>query len=252
MLWAKPQQKEQQQVVPAALEAVRLGPRMQLFFYNLCSKAGMANYSVIPASSDTCNLAPTGVVYGIGEVKQVKAHDCCAACLKEPWCLSWAELGPGICSLKDNVLERPPLPPTPAPTPADFKGKPGNCGGTSWADKSACTKASEGALKAKENNISTVEDCKAFCKACANCNYISFSIGAHGNVHDHNDCSWYTHCNMENLVHTGAEYTSAQVKNLPWVCLDAVLCSLVLVPHCSSVGLPGEEPLEPSAYTEKW
>jgi hypothetical protein len=197
MLWAKPKKREQQQqqVAPASLEtpeASHLGPRMQLFFYNLCSKAGMANYSVIPSSSDTCALAPAGVLYGIGEVKQVKADDCCAACLTEPWCLSWVEIVPGTCSLKDNVLEQPPLPPTPAPTPADFKGKPGNCGGTSWLDESACERltASEGALRAKENNISTVEECKAFCKRCASCNYVSFSIGTHGSVKDHDDCSW--------------------------------------------------------------
>ena len=32
-----------------------VGPRMQLFFYSLCSKAMPANFTVIPRASDTCS-----------------------------------------------------------------------------------------------------------------------------------------------------------------------------------------------------
>ena len=186
---------------------------MQLFFYNLCSKAGMANYSVIPASSDTCELAPQGTVYGIGEVERVNADDCCAACLDKPWCLSWSQPLPGVCSLKDNIQQQPQPPPPQPPTPIDFKGKPGNCGETIWRPKSDCSVTGSGALRARENGITTLEECKKFCQICANCNYISFSIGKHGNEHDHDDCSWYAKCDMDRLTHTAANYTSAQVKN---------------------------------------
>lgn len=80
------------------------GPRMQLFFYNLCSKAGPANLSVVPAATDTC-AAAAGL--GMGEVTRVTAADCCAACLAEPWCLAWSEPAAGECSLKDNALPAP-------------------------------------------------------------------------------------------------------------------------------------------------
>ena len=47
------------------------GPRMELFFYGLCSKAGYSNLSVVPAQTDTCEQVP-GVV-GIGSVETVGA-----------------------------------------------------------------------------------------------------------------------------------------------------------------------------------
>ena len=80
------------------------GPRMQVFFYNLCSKAGPANYSVIPSPTDTCRTVNSGDRVGIGEVMQVRATDCCKACLERPWCLAWTDLGRGTCSLKDNAM----------------------------------------------------------------------------------------------------------------------------------------------------
>ena len=48
------------------------GPRMELFFYGLCSKAGYSNLSVVPAGSDTCDTKP-GQLIGIGSVKTVTA-----------------------------------------------------------------------------------------------------------------------------------------------------------------------------------
>eukprot|EP01052_Picozoa_sp_SAG31_P015448 SAG31_NODE_992_length_10517_cov_6.577942_12_plen_139_part_00 len=47
--------------------AVTQGPRMQLFFYGLCSKAGYSNVSVLPEPSDTCETK-SGVEIGLGAV----------------------------------------------------------------------------------------------------------------------------------------------------------------------------------------
>jgi hypothetical protein len=115
-----------------------------------------------------------------------------------------------------DLSEAPPIAPGPPPPPydpANFNGKPGTCGRTGWLPKSACGTVTKGALKAREHNITSVGGCKAFCEGCAGCNYISFSIGVHGREHDHDDCSWYSECNMETLAPTSAQYTSAQVKN---------------------------------------
>merc|ERR1712032_111964 len=95
------------------------------------------------------------------------------------------------------LSEAPPVPPPPPYDPANFKGKPGNCGRTDWLPKSACNTERNGGLRARENNITSVADCEAFCRGCAACDYISFSIGTHGQEHDHDDCSWYSECNME-------------------------------------------------------
>ena len=87
----------------ATAAAAAPGPRMQLFFYGLCSKAGYSNFSVLPAKSDTCETLP-GQVLGFGAVQTVKATDCCAACLAEPWCLAWTRVGSDSGALKDNTL----------------------------------------------------------------------------------------------------------------------------------------------------
>eukprot|EP00756_Hemistasia_phaeocysticola_P053805 Hpha_TRINITY_DN29757_c0_g1::TRINITY_DN29757_c0_g1_i1::g.2522::m.2522 len=86
------------------------GPRMQLFFYDLCSKAGDANSSIIPAPGDTCAHFNGSSAFGIGEVERVPAPagGCCQACLGRPWCLAFASLDEGsTCSLKDNVRPLP-------------------------------------------------------------------------------------------------------------------------------------------------
>ena len=187
------------------------GPRMQLFFYNLCSKAGYANMSVVPApATDTCETVP-GEVIGFGAVETVAADDCCAACLARPWCLAWTHLGPaGACELKDNALpQRAPLP----VVPSDFVPRQGNCGGTDWSDPSTCQTAASGAVRAREHNISSFSDCARFCEGCAACYYVSFSLGAHGAEKDHDDCSWYSACDVRHLTPDAANYTSAAVKN---------------------------------------
>ena len=72
-----------------------------------------------------------------------------------------------------------------------------------------------GALHAREHGITDLASCKAYCARCANCNYVSFSIGVHGAVKDHDDCSWYNVCNLADLTKTGAEYVSTEVKKAP-------------------------------------
>ena len=210
------------------------GPRMQLFFYvsahqwfcshhstccshhsaplhaadravfqNLCSKAGPSNYSVIPAFTDSCATAPDGVQLGIGEVARVISDECCSACLNRTWCLAWTEPSKGACSLKDNTIRHPPTPP---PNPADFETKPGNCGQTSWNDQCSDSSTS-GAIHAKASSITTMAACKAFCSQCDACNFVSFSA-------DHDDCSWYSSCDIQHLATTAGNYSSTQIKNL--------------------------------------
>eukprot|EP01079_Euglenida_sp_SAG-EU17-18_P002069 gene2069-3042_t len=48
-------------------------PRMQMFFYNLCSKAGPSNFSVVPSEGDTCEERPG--VWGAGVVESVPGGD---------------------------------------------------------------------------------------------------------------------------------------------------------------------------------
>ena len=81
-----------------------VGPRMQLFFYSLCSKAMPANFTVIPRASDTCSAPLVGRVIGLGEVERANSTDCCKDCLSRPWCLAWTEVEPGLCAFKDNTL----------------------------------------------------------------------------------------------------------------------------------------------------
>lgn len=99
-----------QPVAPAAQVVSRhpstQGPRMQLYFYGLCSKAGYSNVSVLPAASDICETK-SGVEIGLGVVSMVNATDCCAACLAEPWCLAWTRKDEHTCLLKDNALTVP-------------------------------------------------------------------------------------------------------------------------------------------------
>ena len=153
---------------PAAPAASPLGPRMQLFFYGLCSKAGYSNVSVLPAASDTCETRP-GERIGLGAVARVKAVDCCAACLAEPWCLAWTRVGSDSCDLKDNALKAPPAPPTPLPTLGH--PLPGFCGATSW--KEGCNSSASGAWKAKDHGITTLAQCVANCESCPSCNFAS-------------------------------------------------------------------------------
>ena len=130
---------------PAAAATGDAGPRMQLFFYGLCSKAGYSNVSVVPAASDTCETRP-GVI-GLGVVSTVNATDCCAACLAQPWCLAWTQTRKGACDLKDNALAAPS-----APSNSFAKlgqAIPGGCGTTTW--KTGCNSSSTGAWKAKDH-----------------------------------------------------------------------------------------------------
>ena len=191
---------------------------MQLFFYDLCSKAGDANQSVVPAVSDKCVVTPPGVQqYGVDEVECVLTEkSCCEECLERPWCLSYASTAPGVCSLKDNVrpVPRPGLPPPPPPPrPSDYSPHNGVCGGTSWTTPDVCSGSASceshqsGAVHARENNITSLEQCIQQCERCERCNFVSFSLA-------NDDCSWYVDCDMSRLIPTPqANYTSVRVRN---------------------------------------
>jgi hypothetical protein len=76
----------------------------------------------------------------------------------------------------------------------------------------ACNTSSSGSVRARESGITTVSQCKTFCETCSQCQFISFSIGAHpGNKEDHDDCSWYSSCDLDKLQHVGANYISTAV-----------------------------------------
>eukprot|EP00937_MAST-01D_sp_MAST-1D-sp2_P003702 g3702.t1 len=208
------------------------GPRMELFFYNLCSKAGYSNMSVVPAASDTCELLSPGQVVGFGAVETVDAAayggDCCAACLSRSWCLAWEEqqqpeqLSSGtLCALRDNTLPQPaPAPPAPL-GPGAYKPHSGCCGGTDWAKSAAaCNTSASGAVRAREHGITTFAQCEAFCRRCARCAFVSFSQGVDPSDpqrEDHDDCSWYDHgrCDLGHLLNNTARYTSAAVRKPP-------------------------------------
>ena len=192
--------------------AALAAPRMQLFFYDLCSKAGYSNMSVVPSPSDTCTSTP-GAIIGFGAVKTVHTTNCCAACLAEPWCLAWTLSDGNVCTLKDNALPQPARQPL---RPGEFTPRPGNCGGTSFEPAAQCNTSagSSGAIQAREHGIESFEACAEFCAYCEECSFVSFSIGTGNGTHkDHDDCSWYSECNLSALAHDGANYSSAAVHS---------------------------------------
>ena len=81
-------------------------------------------------------------------------------------------------------------------------------------DATACNKASSGALRAAENNVTTFEQCVAFCASCTACNFVSFSL-------NHDDCSWYEACDLAHLEDHSI-YTSVAVKNASTSLLSGV------------------------------
>jgi len=79
----------------------------------------------------------------------------------------------------------------PVPTePVGTTGK-GTCGVT--AVGGTCTEATSGAYDAKKEGITSLAECVAKVKGCSNGNYVSYSA-------KHEDCSWYSHCAMDNLL----------------------------------------------------
>ena len=108
-------------------------------------------------------------------------------------------------------------PPTPPPTPippASYRPHPGVCGGTVRMPPAACNSSTSGSVAAREHGITTLRQCEAFCARCGLCQYVSFSIGSHAGE-DHDDCSWYSDCDLEHLLHVGANYTSLAVHKSP-------------------------------------
>jgi hypothetical protein len=185
--------------VPATATAGDPGPRMQLFFYGLCSKAGYSNLSVLPEASDTCETQP-GVI-GMGVVATINSTNCCAACLARPWCLAWTQTREGSCDLKDNALAAAKPPASPIATLG--QPVPGCCGQTSWS--TGCNASSSGAWKAKDHGITTMDDCVTMCKSCPSCVFVSFSPSNDAT----GDCSWYSSCELGQVK----DYKSEMVHN---------------------------------------
>lgn len=104
-----------------------------------------------------------------------------------------------------NVTSAPP-PPGPPPPPVGTT-KTGNCGDTSYRPLLDCNAGpGSGALNTTSYGMKTIADCVDTVKSCKNANYVSFSLD-----HAHEDCSWYSHCDFDNLAHIGADYESEVV-----------------------------------------
>jgi len=78
----------------------------------------------------------------------------------------------------------------------------GTCGVTGYGKQ--CSAAASGAYNTTIEGIRTLDDCKAKVAACANGNYVSFSLS-------NEDCSWYAHCDMDSLTTVRAGYISEAV-----------------------------------------
>jgi len=53
--------------------------------------------------------------------------------------------------------------------------------------------------------LRTLRDCAALCRTCAHCVYISFNLAS-------NDCSWYRHCDLDELQDQQGGYRSMRVR----------------------------------------
>ena len=83
------------------------------------------------------------------------------------------------------------------------ESKKGNCGPTNFGGD--CSSDLTGAWNTTTESIKTIDGCVAKCRAgCSMCNYVSFSL-------KWEDCSWYTHCEMDRLVH-GFNHSSVAVE----------------------------------------
>lgn len=87
-------------------------------------------------------------------------------------------------------------PPAPAGTVGD-----GTCGATDFKPVSACNAEGTGAIHASAAGITDLAGCVAAVSQCKHGNYASFSA-------KNDDCSWYSACDMTNLLRVGAGYKS--------------------------------------------
>jgi len=110
---------------------------------------------------------------------------------------------------------------TPTPTPGQ-KGD-GTCGFTTWDDD--CDHDDSGAINITKAGINSLDDCVAHCSKCAKANYVSFSV-------PNEDCSWYAHCEMTELIRVGAKYVSEAVH--PSRDPDAGRAPLYVLGHSSA------------------
>jgi len=121
----------------------------------------------------------------------------------EPNAKYWAirmlakRLGDTPRQLHTATLGGGPAPPKPGTTAA------GTCGYTNYEDD--CDTARMGAFNTTSEGIGSLAQCVARCNKCAACHYVSLSL-------QNEDCSWYTECDLEHLIHFGANYTSEAVS----------------------------------------
>jgi len=97
-------------------------------------------------------------------------------------------------SILASNITAPPVPVSPVGTTGA-----GTCGTTTYME--SCASAASGAYNTTTESIRTLADCKAKVTGCSNANYVSFSL-------TNEDCSWYSHCDMNSLTSVGAQYTS--------------------------------------------
>ena len=83
----------------------------------------------------------------------------------------------------------------------------GFCAGTS--DDTPCDlfggRTDRGAWDTRKYRLRTLRDCAALCRTCAHCVYVSFNLASH-------DCSWYGHCDMDELQGKQGGYSSMRVR----------------------------------------
>ena len=86
------------------------------------------------------------------------------------------------------------------------EGNMGHCGAT--ADEGNCEKGSNGGYNTTIHGLHTLDECRARCRRCARCNYVSFSLL-------HEDCSWYNRCDLRSLSlrWAGFSYRSGVVRS---------------------------------------
>ena len=60
-------------------------------------------------------------------------------------------------------------------------------------------------LSTSRYGLRTLRDCAALCRTCAHCAYISFNLAS-------NDCSWYRHCDLDELQDRQGGYRSMRVR----------------------------------------
>ena len=82
----------------------------------------------------------------------------------------------------------------------------GHCGGTDGNTpcESASKRMARGSWDADKSGVGSIAECAELCRSCEACVFVSFSRA-------NNDCSWYAHCAMRDLVQDPS-YQSLRVR----------------------------------------